>query len=193
MCCTMPQSLVFFTYFIQLKGKAFRISQDIEILLVKFSFVTVIPPSLPHLASLLHHNTCIHGSRLICLTIKMQSHKNQICSAKPAIYARQSFHIQMQPELELLSHTFRLLCEFFFFKDKKKLFLFFFSAPSQLPKKTQVLQEAVVNGYEKQTISQHFHLASSINRTAKTNFWLSELSDPMVYNTNSHGASADCS
>ena len=70
------------------KSKPFRISQDIEILLVKFSFVTVIPPSLPHLPSLLHHNTYIHGSRLICLTIKMQSHKNQICSAKPAIYAR---------------------------------------------------------------------------------------------------------
>ena len=80
--------LTYHCHVVQLKSKAFRISQDIEILLVEFSFVTVIPPSLPHLPSLLHHNTYIHGSRLICLTIKMQFHVNQICSAKPTIYTR---------------------------------------------------------------------------------------------------------
>lgn len=107
-----------------------------------------------------------------------------------------SFHIQIQSELELLSYTsFRItfLCEFFFLKRQEEIIFVLFSASSQFPKKTQVLQKAVVNAYEKQTVSQHFHSANSINRTAKTNFLLSKLSECLVYHTNSCGVSADCS
>lgn len=111
------------------------------------------------------------------------AHKSIYAQQNMKITQRNFFHIQAQPEVSY-SHAHPLeLLSFELFYDKKKLFLFFSMPLHSFLRKPKCCRRLLSMTMKKQTISLDFHLANSINTTAKTNFLQPKLSEALEYIT----------